>query len=224
MTAKRKCYYIPAEQFDDEGWIPSLVTEGEPGHAPFTGNGPCASPWHWGRTYEDACALAARMNAQDFGLAPAEALKIVISAGIAAQAPVHYRTRAWLTSDLAMEFSVWDHHCSQVPEASWEEFTASWRHAHGSGIPGDGTLADYAVNHGGWSWDQVYSHGAVVIGDAFGPLSLEETPCGPEGCRIVFWDEGDPYDTGLRVWAEEAALLAVTLREARTARETAEAR
>jgi hypothetical protein len=78
-TSKRQCYYIPEHQFDDQGWIPSLVTEGEPGHRPFTGGGSFAQPWHWGLTLEQARAMAERMNREDFGLSPAGANAIVLS-------------------------------------------------------------------------------------------------------------------------------------------------
>jgi hypothetical protein len=79
QAPKRQCYWVPEEQFDDEGWIPSLVTEGEPGHDPFTGKGPCASPWHWGRTLDEARATAARMNEQDFHLSEQDVLEIRLS-------------------------------------------------------------------------------------------------------------------------------------------------
>ena len=78
-AGKRKCYYIPPDQRDEEGYIPSLVIEDEPGHTPFRGNGPCASPWHWGRTYEQARDLAAEMNRKDFGLDEMQVAAIMIS-------------------------------------------------------------------------------------------------------------------------------------------------
>ncbi len=76
----RTCYYIPPNQCDDEGFIPSLVTENEPAHVPFMGNGACASPWHWGHTYEQARDHAAKMNWEDFGLNQDEVAAIMISA------------------------------------------------------------------------------------------------------------------------------------------------
>lgn len=75
----RQCFYIPVDQFDEQGWIPSLVTEGIAGHAPLKGNGPQAQPWHWGTTYEAAKAEAEVQNAKTFGLTPEEALAIVMS-------------------------------------------------------------------------------------------------------------------------------------------------
>jgi hypothetical protein len=75
----RQCFYIPVGQFDENGYIPSLVTEGEPGHAPLKGSGECAAPWYWGKTYEAAKAFAEEMNAEQFGLTPAQAAEILAS-------------------------------------------------------------------------------------------------------------------------------------------------
>ena len=86
MTASpRTCFYIPPDQHDENGWIPSVVTEGEPGHAPLTGNGPCARPWYWGKTLAGAQATADRENAR-LGLSRGEALSIVLSSLRAARA------------------------------------------------------------------------------------------------------------------------------------------
>lgn len=121
-----------------------------------------------------------------------------------------HRVGVFLTSDLAVDFTVFDHHASAVPDSAWEEFTAAYRHAHGCTPASD--LAEYVTN-AIWRWDTAYTDGTVVIGDADGPIAMEDEPAGPEGCRIMFWDEGTPYDTGLRVWAEEAALIAAMLRD-----------
>ncbi len=64
MSRPRTAFFIPADQFDENGFIPSLVTEGEPGHAPMRGNGPLASPWYWGKTYEDAKRVCDQQNAE----------------------------------------------------------------------------------------------------------------------------------------------------------------
>jgi hypothetical protein len=85
MTAPRTCFYIPAGQFDENGYIPSLVIEGEPGHAPLTGNGPGSSPWYWGKTYEEAQATAEKANAEK-GISPDDAIAIVCSSMAAARA------------------------------------------------------------------------------------------------------------------------------------------
>lgn len=122
-----------------------------------------------------------------------------------------HRTKAWITGDLAIEFSVFDHDSSKVPDAAWDTFVQGYRHAHGA-VPAD-SLREYVIDRSTWQWDEVYSDGTVVVGETDGPFALEAEPVGPEGCRIVFWDDGDPYDTGLRVWEEEAALISRLLRE-----------
>jgi hypothetical protein len=78
-TPPPQCFYIPADQFAEQGWIPSVVTEGQPGHQPLMGNGPQAQPWHWGRTYREAVHICNLENAQAFGLTPADAAAIVAS-------------------------------------------------------------------------------------------------------------------------------------------------
>lgn len=75
----RQCFYIPPDQHDENGYIPSLVTEGQPGHVPLKGNGPFARPWYWGHTLAEAQATANRENRGTFGLSPDEALEIVLS-------------------------------------------------------------------------------------------------------------------------------------------------
>lgn len=121
-----------------------------------------------------------------------------------------HRTGFYLTGDLAVRFTLSDHHASDVPDSVWDEFTAAYAHAHGCAPAG--SLTEY-VTDTTWSWDTTYTDGTVVIGDEDGPIVLEDEAAGPEGCRIVFWDEGTPYDTGLRVWEEEASLVAAMLRD-----------
>jgi hypothetical protein len=75
----RICYFIPVDQFDENGYIPSLVTEGESGHAPLRGNGRLASPWHWGKTYEEAKKVATAANFDDFGLSEDDVFDIIAS-------------------------------------------------------------------------------------------------------------------------------------------------
>jgi hypothetical protein len=128
-------------------------------------------------------------------------------------AVTQHRTGFFLTGDLAVRLTVFDHHCPQVPDSAWEAFERGWRHAHGSDVPGGGTITGYVTGHAGWTWDTTFTDGTVVIGDPDGPLSLESEPAGPGGCRIVFWDDGTPYDTGLRVWEGEAGIIAALLRE-----------
>jgi hypothetical protein len=86
-NAPRKCYYInPAQVPDPEhGYVPSIVTENEPGHTPLAGDGRHAAPWYWGKTLKDAQACAAEMNERNFGLSPAETLIIVMSSMFSSQ-------------------------------------------------------------------------------------------------------------------------------------------
>lgn len=74
----RFCYYIPVDQFTERGYIPSVVTENEPGHAPLWGRDDWVAPWIWGQTYKDACATAARANAE-LGLSETDIAEIVAS-------------------------------------------------------------------------------------------------------------------------------------------------
>jgi hypothetical protein len=76
--APRTCFYIEYGQFDERGYIPSLVTENEPGHAPLKGRGACADAWHWGATYEQAKAHCEAVN-RKHGISPRDALDIVFS-------------------------------------------------------------------------------------------------------------------------------------------------
>lgn len=78
-TTPRTCFYVPYDQRDEEGYIPSVVTENEPGHSPMTGNGAHAQPWHWGRTYKEAERVCAEQNLKTYGLTEADAAEIVLS-------------------------------------------------------------------------------------------------------------------------------------------------
>lgn len=75
----RQCYVILDSQCDEHGYIPSLVTENEPGHSPLTGNGDGSAPWYWGQTYERASQVCARVNLDRFGINERTAAKIVAS-------------------------------------------------------------------------------------------------------------------------------------------------
>jgi hypothetical protein len=90
--ARRYCFFIPASQFDEHGYIPSVVTEGEPGHTPLRGTGEAARPrpWSWGQTLAEAEQAAAEANAR-LGLSPEEVAEIILSS-VAAQ---HREERAW---------------------------------------------------------------------------------------------------------------------------------
>jgi hypothetical protein len=99
MPEKRKCFYVPVDQFDANGYIPSMVTEDEPGHAPMTGNGSHAAPWYWGKTYEEATAVCAKENAR-LGISPEDAALIVASSMRADDARSLASARAWVADAL----------------------------------------------------------------------------------------------------------------------------
>ena len=125
-----------------------------------------------------------------------------------------HRASVFLTSDLAIEFTVFDHHNSQVPQEAWDGFVTGYRHAHGTDPAS--SLRQYVTERSVWQWDTTYSDGAVVIGDPDGPLVLEDEAGGPGGLPESLRHEGDPYDTGLRVWGEEAGIITWLLRDKKT--------
>lgn len=75
---KKFCYYIPQGQSDVNGFIPSLVNEDEPGHAPMIGRGEGSAPWYWGKTYEEAVKTCEEYN-KKIGISPIEAQRIIDS-------------------------------------------------------------------------------------------------------------------------------------------------
>ncbi len=76
----RQCFYIPTNAYvEGKGWVPSLVTDGKPGHQPMTGANGDEEPWYWGRTRDDY-ALAvetAQMQNERRGIDAADAAKII---------------------------------------------------------------------------------------------------------------------------------------------------
>lgn len=75
----RWCYaVIPGQRHPERGYIPSIVTEGESGHAPLVGRDDDSEPWYWGTTWEQAQATAASCNA-DLGLSPEDVDEIMAS-------------------------------------------------------------------------------------------------------------------------------------------------
>ena len=82
-TERRQCFYIPVDQFDDQGYIPSMVTEGIAGHTPMNGNGAQAQPWHWGTSYKEARAICDGENLR-IGITREAASEIVLSSMMAA--------------------------------------------------------------------------------------------------------------------------------------------
>ena len=79
MTDARVCFAILETQQDDHGYIPSLVTENEAGHAPMTGRGDNAVPWYWGKTRERAQQVCDRVNKQRYNISPKTAQRIITS-------------------------------------------------------------------------------------------------------------------------------------------------
>lgn len=78
MMMARTCYWIPVGQYDEHGYMPSVVTEGRPGHVPCTGRPDGGPPWYWGRTYEEAVARCAKEN-EAIGVSAETAREIIRS-------------------------------------------------------------------------------------------------------------------------------------------------
>jgi hypothetical protein len=75
----RRCFYIPPDAYvEGRGFVPSMVTENEPGHAPLGGSGEYSQPWYWGADYVTATAIADTENRR-LGLTPEDVAAIVIS-------------------------------------------------------------------------------------------------------------------------------------------------
>ena len=83
-TKPRTCFYIGGEH-DENGYIPSVVTEGEPGYKLLAGNGDLATPWYWGKTLQEAQMTCARENYKK-GIGVDEALAILVSSRWASNA------------------------------------------------------------------------------------------------------------------------------------------
>jgi len=79
LTKNPYCYYInPSQDSGDEGYIPSVVVLGEPGHFPLCGRGDGAAPWRWGKTLAEAEAMCVRFNSER-GITEERASEIVAS-------------------------------------------------------------------------------------------------------------------------------------------------
>ena len=74
-SGPRRCFWISGVTLHGQ-YVPSLVTEGEPGHAPLAGADD-GIPWLWGDTREAAVRVAERANVETFGLTPDEVHDIV---------------------------------------------------------------------------------------------------------------------------------------------------
>lgn len=94
---KRRCFYILPSQDSDiyGGYVPSLVTEDEAGHAPLIGDGhPISQPWVWGKTLDEAEAIAATRNFQK-GLSEEDVDEIIASSMRAQYSPRQKRLDVW---------------------------------------------------------------------------------------------------------------------------------
>ncbi len=78
MSTPRQCFYIPVDALTEHGYVPSLVTESEPGHTPLSGNGAGSAPWYWGGDYDAARRVCIEQNAR-LGIDEAAAAAIVAS-------------------------------------------------------------------------------------------------------------------------------------------------
>ena len=78
MTTRRTCIFVSETMLTKDGYIPSVVTEDEPGHAPLTGNGDFARPWYWGHDIVEARRLAREYNEQ-LGLSEDDVQAIILS-------------------------------------------------------------------------------------------------------------------------------------------------
>lgn len=79
MTEPRTCLYVDESMLTPRGYIPVLVTEGEPGYRPLSGRGELAEPWLWGHDINDARRLCAETN-RELGIDTAAARAIVDTA------------------------------------------------------------------------------------------------------------------------------------------------
>lgn len=77
----RQCLWVDPVQDPSAhgGYVPSLVVEGEPGHAPLLGSGSFARPWIWGQTLEEANRVCAQVNESTYGFSEVDAARIVLS-------------------------------------------------------------------------------------------------------------------------------------------------
>lgn len=78
----RTAFYVDESMYTPNGYIPSLVTEGEPGHSPMIGSGELSEPWYWGQDIDTAKRIAAKANA-DKGLSEQDVEDIIHSSIVA---------------------------------------------------------------------------------------------------------------------------------------------
>ncbi len=80
MTEPRMCYLINEAQDPKvhDGYVPSVVFEGEPGHRPMTGQGEGCRPWIWGQDLSAAQMICAAQN-KEMGLSTRDVEEIIDS-------------------------------------------------------------------------------------------------------------------------------------------------
>jgi hypothetical protein len=78
LPAPRRCIYVFETSLTEHGYVPSMITEGQAGHSPMTGNGEHSQPWYWGHDLATARRLAAEQNTK-MGLSPSDVNEIVAS-------------------------------------------------------------------------------------------------------------------------------------------------
>lgn len=79
------CYWINPSQDAEatNGYVPSIVIEGESGHYPLMGRSAFASPWIFGQTLEAAERVASHLNTEKLHLTPERVDAIVTSSLLA---------------------------------------------------------------------------------------------------------------------------------------------
>lgn len=81
-TDPRQVVWVFETSLTEHGYIPSIVTENQPGHSPLSGNGEAAQPWYWGHDLGKAREIAAEYNAR-MGYDP-DAVREVLTSSFAA--------------------------------------------------------------------------------------------------------------------------------------------
>ena len=66
----RTVYFIQHTECDEQGWIPCIAKEGDPGFY--------RTNWHWDCTFEEAESICDEKN-ELLGISQKEAIKIVLS-------------------------------------------------------------------------------------------------------------------------------------------------
>lgn len=77
MSENRWCYFIPPQD-GDNGFIPAMVIENQPGYRMMSGNGKGSAPWYWGKTEDKANEVCDEVN-KNHGINPKDKIQIVLS-------------------------------------------------------------------------------------------------------------------------------------------------